>query len=160
MVFDASDEVGGNFRIFAGASNDAVTGGGGNDLIYGGLGADQLRGNGGADTFRYQATNESPIGLANADKILDFTHGIDKIDLSVIDAKVVPAGDQAFTFIGAATFSAAGPNSAGQLRAVQTDGATNTWQVHGDTDGNGVADFVLVVTVDPLQSLTAADFIL
>jgi Ca2+-binding RTX toxin-like protein len=160
VVFDGSDEVGGNFRLFAGASNDALTGGGGNDLIYGGGGSDQLRGNGGADTFRYQATNESPIGLANADKILDFTHDVDKIDLSVIDAKVVPAGDQAFTFIGAATFSAAGPNSAGQLRAIQTDVATNTWQVHGDTDGNGVADFVLVVTVDPLQSLTASDFFL
>ncbi|HEX8527279.1 M10 family metallopeptidase C-terminal domain-containing protein [Allosphingosinicella sp.] len=160
MIFNGSDEVGGHFRIFAGASNDTLTGGGGNDLIYGGLGADQLRGNGGADTFRYQATAESTAGAGNYDSLLGFTHDVDKIDLSVIDAKTPYAGNDSFVFIGAATFSAAGPLSAGQLRAFQSNPSTNLWEVHGDTDGNGVADFVLVVTVDPLQSLTASDFFL
>ncbi|HEX8366673.1 MAG TPA: FG-GAP-like repeat-containing protein [Allosphingosinicella sp.] len=160
MAFNGALEGGGHFRLWGGAAADTLTGGGGNDLIYGGRGADQLRGNGGADTFRYQATNESPIGLANIDTILDFVHGVDKIDLSVIDAKVAVAGDQAFSFIGAATFTAAGPISAGQLRAHQIDAVNNIWQVEGDTDGNGVADFVLRAYVDPLQSLTVGDFVL
>ncbi|HEX8654284.1 MAG TPA: M10 family metallopeptidase C-terminal domain-containing protein, partial [Allosphingosinicella sp.] len=160
MAFNGALEGGGHFRLWGGAADDTLTGGGGNDLIFGGRGADQLRGNGGADTFRYHATNESPIGLANVDTILDFVHGVDKIDLSVIDANTVLDGNQAFTFIGSAAFTAAGPNSAGQLRAIQTDVVTNTWQVHGDTDGNGAADFVLQVIVDPLQSLTVGDFVL
>jgi len=160
MAFNGALEGGGHFRLWGGAAADTLTGGGGNDLIYGGRGADQLRGNGGADTFRYQATNESPIGLANIDTILDFVHNVDKIDLSVIDAKVAAAGNQAFSFIGAATFTAAGPISAGQLRAHQIDAVNNIWQVEGDTDGNGVADFVLRAYVDPLQSLTVGDFVL
>ncbi|HYG30658.1 MAG TPA: calcium-binding protein [Allosphingosinicella sp.] len=160
MDFDATDEAGGAFRIFAGAAADTLIGGGGGDLLYGGRGGDTLRGNGGADTYRYQATAESTVGAGNYDSIVGFTHGVDKIDLSVIDANATTAGNDTFAFIGAATFSAAGPLSAGELRAFQSDAATNLWEVHGDTDGNGLADFVLVVTVDPLQSLTATDFLL
>jgi len=160
MDFDGSDEAGGSFRIFAGAAADTISGGGGGDLLYGGLGADTLSGNGGADTYRYHNAAESTAGADRYDRILNFTHDVDKIDLSVIDAKTPYAGNDSFVFIGAATFSAAGPLSAGQLRAFQSDPSTNLWEVHGDTDGNGVADFVLVVTVDPLQSLTASDFFL
>ncbi|HEX8365143.1 MAG TPA: calcium-binding protein [Allosphingosinicella sp.] len=160
MAFDATDEAGGAFRMFAGAAADTLTGGGGGDLLYGGRGGDTLRGNGGADTYRYQATVESTTGAGNYDNIVGFTHAVDRIDLSVIDANATTAGNDTFAFIGAATFSAAGPLSAGELRAFQSDPATNLWEVHGDTDGNGLADFVLVVTVDPLQSLTVSDFLL
>ncbi|HEY0131424.1 MAG TPA: hypothetical protein VGB57_08455, partial [Allosphingosinicella sp.] len=100
MAFDASDEAGGAFRMFAGAAADTLTGGGGGDLLYGGLGADTLRGNSGADTYRYQASAESTAGAGNYDSILGFTHDVDKIDLSVIDANTARAGNDAFVFIG------------------------------------------------------------
>jgi Ca2+-binding RTX toxin-like protein len=155
MAFDASDETGGHFRLWGGAAADTLIGGGGNDLIYGGLGADTLRGNGGADNYRYHEAAESAAG--REDSIQGFTQGADLIDLSVIDANVNAAGDQAFSFIGSAAFT---PGSAGQLRAFQTDAATNSWRIEADVDGNGSADFIVQVVVDPLQSLTAADFVL
>jgi Ca2+-binding RTX toxin-like protein len=58
LIFDASDEGGGNLFMTGGDGNDALTGGGRNDLIIGGngndvltglLGEDRLRGDGGAD---------------------------------------------------------------------------------------------------------------
>ncbi|MEA3049778.1 MAG: hypothetical protein QOG84_1614, partial [Sphingomonadales bacterium] len=47
---------------------------------------------------------------------------------------------------------------AGQL--VLTQGANNVWTVSGDTDGNGQADFQILVTVSDAHTLTAADFVL
>ena len=53
-----------------------------------------------------------------------------------------------FSWIGAAAFS----NQAGQLRAVEAGGRI---RVEGDTDGNGVADLVILVSG---TTLVAADF--
>jgi Ca2+-binding RTX toxin-like protein len=136
-------------KVWAGKANDVVKGGGQADLIHGNLGADQLTGNGGADTFRYQSSSESTTG--SMDHILDFAAGTDKIDLSHIDADTVAGGDQAFAWIGSNAFS----GSAGQLRAYQ-DGAS--WFVEGDTDGNGVADLVIQLTVTG-GPLTQTDFL-
>jgi hypothetical protein len=65
-------------------------------------------------------------------------------------------GDQAFAFIGSAAFS----GQAGQLRAEQSGTTAGLWTVQGDLDGNGAADFQLLVTVADSHTLTAADFIL
>jgi len=53
--------------------------------------------------------------------------------------------------VGAGAFT----GTAGELRAEQIDG--NTF-VQGDTNGDGIADFV--IRVDGLQALTGSDFIL
>jgi hypothetical protein len=45
------------------------------------------------------------------DRILDFTQGQDKIDLSGIDADTAIAADQSFNFVGNTAFS----NTAGEL---------------------------------------------
>ena len=66
------------------------------------------------------------------------------------------AGNQAFDFIGAAAFSATGASSAGQLRAYRSDAAANIWQVAGDTNGDGTADFM--IRIDGLHALTSSDF--
>jgi Ca2+-binding RTX toxin-like protein len=160
MQFDGSSEASGSFRLWGGAAADVLRGGGGNDLIYGGNGGDTLRGGAGSDTFRYQNTAESQSGAGNFDTILDFVHGTDKIDLSTIDANIGLDGNQAFAPIDSAAFSGLGAASAGELRYFQSDALNNIWQVEGDTDGNGAADFVILVTVDPLQSLTSSDFVL
>lgn len=85
------------------------------------------------------------------DVISDFTHTLDKIDLSAIDAKTVTAADDAFTFIGESAFS----NQAGQLRAVTVFGVSTT--LYGDIDGDGVAD--LQIVLNP-SVLALGDFVL
>src|SRR5690349_22897188 len=50
----------------------------------------------GADTFVFTAVADS--SLAARDTITDFQAGIDKIDLSLIDAKTTASGNQAFLF--------------------------------------------------------------
>jgi Ca2+-binding RTX toxin-like protein len=139
LTFDGSAETDGRFEI---------AGGRGNDVLAGGGGADELTGNAGADTFRFGDASDSAPG--SADRIRDFARGTDKIDLSDIDADTGTAGDQAFSWIGAGAFSGA----AGELRAQRIGGS---WQVSGDIDGDGAADFLILVNGP--AALTAGDFI-
>ena len=78
------------------------------------------------------------------------------IGLAGIDANSLSGGDQAFSFIGGNAFAGTGAASAGELRAVLQSGAD--WLVEGDTNGDGTADFALLVTSD--HALSGADFLL
>jgi Ca2+-binding RTX toxin-like protein len=151
LKFNGSAEDDGSFRVFGGRDNDIVIGSQNGDVLQGNGGADSLTGGGGADVFRYFSASDSASGAM--DKILDFAAGTDKIDLGRIDADTVTAGDQAFTFIGSNAFS----GSAGQLRAYQDGGS---WFVEGDTDGNGSADFVVMLSLDGPTPVGAGDFLL
>jgi Ca2+-binding RTX toxin-like protein len=151
LKFDGSAEDDGSFRVFGGRDNDTIVGSQNADILAGNGGSDSLAGGGGADVFRYLAASDSTSSAM--DRILDFAAGTDKIDLSRIDADSAAAGDQAFSFIGSNAFSEA----AGQLRAYQ-DGAG--WFVEGDTDGNGSADFVLMLSLDGPTPLSGSDFAL
>jgi Ca2+-binding RTX toxin-like protein len=142
--------AGGDF-IIGNAGNDSLYGLGGVDFLVGGLGADQLRGGAGSDRFVYQSTAQSTTG--SVDHILDFQH-VDRIDLSAIDANGNAGdGNTAFTFIGANAFG----NVAGELRAWQ-NGAD--WFVEGDTNGDGLADLTIQVTLPDATPLAVGDFIL
>lgn len=112
------------------AGNDRLDGGTGADRLTGGAGADRLEGGSGADVFVYASVLDSAPGGGNRDQIVDFTRGVDKIDLGAIDANTALGGDQAFAYIGNAAFS----GTAGQLRFV---GGI----VSGDVNGDGIADF-------------------
>jgi len=69
-------------------------------------GKDTLAGGAEADRCAYSTRAQSAVG-ANADRITDFSHAQgDKIDLSAIDASTVLAGNQAFSFIGTALYTA------------------------------------------------------
>jgi Ca2+-binding RTX toxin-like protein len=137
-----------------GANNDTINAAGGNDTLTGGLGADLLTGGTGNDTFRYFSTDESGTTAATRDVITDFegagVAGGDLINVNGIDANVGVAGDQNFTFIGNAAFTAAG-----QLRFFQ-DG-TNTI-VEGNTSGISGAEFT--IQVNGLHTFIATDFVL
>lgn len=122
-----------------------LIGGSGNDIITGGKGADVLTGNGGADSFVFIALTDSKA--PGQDTITDFQTGVDHIDLSQIDAITGGAND-AFTFVGAAAFTAAG-----QVRYDATTGL-----LEANVNNNLAADFQIALAGNPV--LTAADFIL
>jgi serralysin len=97
-----------NDLLDGGPGDDTLAGDRGNDKLNGGLGPDILRGGTGSDTFDYNFLADSGTGVGNRDIIADFERGLDKIDLSTIDANPGVAGNQAFTFIGTGGFTAAG----------------------------------------------------
>lgn len=122
-------------RIIGNEFANQLSGNAGNDVLIGGGGADVLTGGSGADLFVFTAIGDS---TANAtDRITDFASGIDKIDLSAIDANLSVSGDQAFTQVS--QFS----GRAGQAVIANSNG---TAVLSLDQNGDGVADFVLSVT--------------
>jgi hypothetical protein len=112
-------------------------------------GADTLTGGAGNDSYPYLSAAHSTAG--SQDHIVGFGNGADLVNLAGIDAISGGAND-AFTFIGAATFT----HVAGQLRA--HSGAT-TWYAEGDIEGDGSADLSIAFDA-PLHALTGADFVL
>jgi Ca2+-binding RTX toxin-like protein len=151
----------GDDRLYGGAGNDALSGGSGRDALYGGAGrdklsggagADKLHGGGGADMFIFTPLKDSTVAAAGRDTIFDFSRKEgDRIDLKGIDASTTAGGNQAFSFIGADTFS----KTAGELRYERKDGGT---YVYGDVNGDGKADFS--IRIDSAIDFTKADFLL
>jgi Ca2+-binding RTX toxin-like protein len=154
---DAGDDalygLGGNDLLDGGAGIDIIVGDAGDDTIVGGDGFDWMAGGAGADVFRYTAVSHSRASTGT-DAISDFTRSADSIDLAGIDANTVLAGDQAFT-IGALQ-----AGQAGRLQITLDPGVTPAWAlIQGDVDGDGVADFDLLV-FGPVAGLTGTDFVL
>jgi Ca2+-binding RTX toxin-like protein len=136
---------GGN-TLLGGDGNDVLSGGAGNDRLTGGLGRDLLLGGAGADVFSFASAAESPANVLR-DTIGDFTRGLDRINLSGIDANLLAAGNQGFAFVGGRAFF----GNAGELRFANG-------VVQGDINGDGVAD--LHVAVSGHAVLAASDFFL
>ncbi len=150
---DAGNDVleggAGTDTLNGGANDDTLFGGDDNDVLAGGAGSDLLFGGGGADRFVF-ASGDAPI-VGETDRIFDFSSAAgDRIDLSAIDA-VAGGSDNAFAFIGTNAFTGV----AGQLRYDVVGGVAF---VTGDTNGDGIADFV--IRVDGTPVLTGTDFIL
>ncbi len=142
-----------------GPNSDSLSGGGGNDTLDGGGGADTLLGHGGRDVltgglgldaFKFNSITDLAAGKQR-DHITDFSKANDVFDLHNIDAEAGVAGNQAFHSIGASAFS----DTKGELR-VHNSGANTI--VAGDTNGDGNADFSLLV--ENVHNLHAADFML
>ncbi|QDX25001.1 hypothetical protein FPZ54_02460 [Sphingomonas suaedae] len=145
---DGSAETDGAFIFYGGAGDDVFIGGAGDDNIYGRLGQDMMTGGAGDDTFYFRIIEDSRVG--SEDRILDFAAG-DRIDLSAIDADTAHAGNDAFDYIGDAAFS----QKAGELRVMLINGS---WVVEGDVDGDGVADFAILVDTPGGHVMGAGDF--
>ncbi len=140
----------GNDVILGRDGEDSLYGGNGNDTIIGQAGRDFLYGNGGNDTFVYQDITDSATNYLR-DQIRDFSQGADVINLLNIDANANLGGNQAFSFIGYSVFHGV----AGELRAAVSSGNSI---VSGDVDGDGNADFSILVA--GVTSLHASDFLL
>ncbi len=145
------DGNGGDDTIVGKSGNDKIRGGGGADTLAGGGGRDQLTGGDGSDKFVFYTIADSTVAAAGRDVILDFTAGTDTIDLGMIDASRARTSDQAFKFIGSATFS----GLAGELRASVVNGST---VVTGDVNGDKMADFA--ISLKGALTLKAVDFVL
>jgi serralysin len=148
---------GGDDVLIGNAVGNVLKGGGGNDSLNGGEGGDREEGGGGADIFVFTAAGHSMDYALRSDgkKLMpdvlsDFASGTDRIDLSAIDAVAGTAGDDAFTFIGAAAFT----HQAGQLRYEVLKGQVH---IYGDIDGDGGIDLHIVASG---TQILAGDFIL
>jgi Ca2+-binding RTX toxin-like protein len=84
--------------------HNTITGNDGVNVIVGGLGIDTLRGNGGADGFLW-----SSIAEVGSDAVVDYSSAEgDVLHFTNIDADETLNGNQDFTFIGTAAFTAPG----------------------------------------------------
>jgi Ca2+-binding RTX toxin-like protein len=140
----------GNDRLSVITGDYTLNGGTGNDELVAEFSSATLNGGAGADTlihspspfveddsaltFKYTSVNDTPSG-SGRDTIIGFVGkgaGFgDVIDLSAIDANSMVTGNQAFTFIGTAAFTAAG-----QLRYNTTSGILS-----GNTDADAASEF-------------------
>ena len=141
---------GGNDTLLGDIGDDALYGGANNDTLSGRRGQDTLTGDNGGDSFVFKTLNDSTLALAQRDTITDFrtTQG-DRIILTAIDAETGVPGNQAFHMVAAFT------GAVGELR-LKVSG--NDLLVQGDVNGNGTADFAILVL--NTTSLTASDFAL
>jgi Ca2+-binding RTX toxin-like protein len=137
--------------LAGGAGNDLLDGGAGNDVLVGGAGADMLTGGAGSDQFAVRSAAETPYDGASWDRIKDFVEGVDKVDLSALDANTGTPANDPFRFIGEQAFS----RTAGELRQITNSAGTAT-VVAGDMNGDGVADFGVAMT--GTFTLEAEDF--
>ncbi|AUB41757.1 Ca2+-binding protein, RTX toxin-related [Nostoc flagelliforme CCNUN1] len=149
VAFDDVIGTNTNDTIVGDDQNNQLSGGNGNDTIKGGRGTDRLTGGAGNDIFDFDLLLESQPGGSSSDVITDFVGNNaslgDQIDLSTIDANPSLEGNQAFTFIGTAAFSAVGQVSyvAGILAA--------------NTNSNLSADFEIQLTGAPTLFVAAGN---
>src|SRR5262249_38820410 len=134
--------------------NDTLLGGDGNDNLVGYLGADKLTGGRDVDTFIFTRPDESPNAPGAFDTITDFEAGIDKFDVSRLDANTtttVLLDHFHFPLVGNSTLHV------GEIGSFY-DAARNVTVVEANTTGAAVADFHVELLGH--INLTANDFIL
>ncbi len=143
---DTLQGLAGNDQLYGNEGNDLLWGGAGNDVLLAGAGQDIMRGDGGADVFFFALASEST--LLAPDYVSDFETGTDKIDLSAIDANSVGGtSNDPFTIVGAFD------NTPGRLVLTNAGGY---WTISADTNGDNMADMVIVV-ISP--TLVAGDIV-
>lgn len=165
--FDRLWGEGGNDSLSGEAHNDQLFGGAGNDILYGGSDDDLLAGGGGADTlvggtgrdrmsggadtaadiFRFNDVTDSGLG-AEADLILDFVSGTDRLNLVGLDADTLATGNQRFAF----------SETGAQANAVWLRLDGDMLYLSGDVDGDAVADFEIAFA--GITTLAATDVML
>ena len=144
---DVIDGGKGDDTIYGGAGKDVIDGGKGDDTLTGGADADTLTGGAGNDVFVYLTESDSTTG--SWDRIIDFTHGFDQIDLSAfrVNLDLNWSGTTADTNYGV-WFDQSG-----------TGTSVNSTFVYADTSGDGMADLKIELRNTSSLTLTSSDFI-
>ena len=148
----------GDDTLDGGDDDDDLYGDDGADLIEGSLGRDRMTGGADADTFYLASRYDSSNSAGRIDLITDFRAGLDRIDVSAIDASIIKPGGNAFLWRdeGAITRSKAGEIRFQQFDHSGTD--TDYTMVFFDMDRDTASEFKLMLS--GLVSLTAEDFAL
>lgn len=135
--------------ILGNSSSNFLYGHLGNDTLDGGAANDRLEGAGGADQFRFSVAPGGP----NADTIVDFASGLDKIALDrAVHADLGAAGNFA---AGDARFRSGAVLNAGQDADDRVIYNTSTGQLWYDADGSGSGAAQLIATLQGAPALTA-----
>jgi Ca2+-binding RTX toxin-like protein len=134
----------GDDRLYGEDGNDQLYGEAGDDTLGGGRGLDVLAGGADADTFVWSFIGDTGATMSTADIVADFNRGEgDRLDLSGIDADASAAGNQPFSFIGAAPFS----GTPGEINYVHAGGDTYIqMQTDASTDVEGMIRIFGIVT--------------
>jgi len=144
----ARDELmglGGNDTLNGAGGRDHLVGGAGMDVLTGGVGLDVLTGGADADHFVFKAVAEG------GDKITDFAHGLDHIDLLASAFGLGGALVDGVSFITDGVMSGTAP-------VLLYDVASGVLSY--DSDGVGGAAAVVLATLTNHASLTASDVLL
>jgi Ca2+-binding RTX toxin-like protein len=148
---DGEDFLGG------GGGNDTLDGGTGYDTLWGDQGADNLWGGADRDVSAYWYdfdrflfnAGDTGVGAGNRDIIHDFQHGADAIVLDFMDGAQDVPGNQAFSFVGTAAFTA-------EAQVRQTYESGNT-VIQGNTDQDTAPEFE--IQLRGLHTMTSSDFV-
>ncbi len=136
---------GGNDRLAAGPGGGRLDGGSGADRLQAGPDHDLLTGGAGADVFVFTTPGQAGRGSAR-DLITDFQPGLDRLDLSRMDADTTHAGNQGFELHGATLTGH--PGALAFAHGV----------LAGDLDGDGSPDFE--IALEGVASLGPHDVLL
>ena len=134
-----------NVNLTGSLDNNRIIGNSGTNIIDGSYGKDTLTGGGGLDVFIWSKVNE--IGLFNFDPdiVTDLNRAEgDLLHFTIMDANETVAGNQDFTFIDQAAFTAAGQIS-WSTNGVDTFIQLNT---NADPTVDGIIQLLGVHTVD------------
>lgn len=137
-------------RLSGNGGADYIAGGDGRDTLAGGAGRDVLTGGEGGDAFLFNAK----AGKGNADTIVDFTPGVDQIQLENTVFKALGK-----TFTPSEFYGAAGATKAHD----KTDHIiydTLTGRLYYDADGKGGSGGALIATLEGKPALSWDDFAL
>lgn len=143
-----------NDTLDGGLGNDTLNGNEGNDILLGGIGVDVLTGGQGADIFKFLSTDiQATVSITNIDTISDFETGIDKVNLSLIDANTEKTGNNAFLSI---TVGDGFSNAFTAPAELYFDSSSHILYANNDSDA--AADFAILLV--GITTLSKTDFVL